>query len=166
MNKMTTRGIVLCIVVLGMTAAAAHGATVDRYSFDAQNTDSIACSQFDPAWTFTDDFVDTYHVDGSARLDAGGNLLGFTEHWTQQSVDVNSVTGRTLREHNRFVVRYDARTDAFSYSGAFGSAQIPGRGSVIRAGGHEVYVGSSGILLFDKGPDQNHDIDFCRALAP
>ena len=159
--------IVSVVAALGMLcgAGSASAATVNRYSDDFQNSDTIECSQFNPTWAFSDQFTDTYHVDGSERLDAQGNLLSFAEHVTQTSVDTNSVTGQTLREHNRFNVRYDARTGRLSFSGAFGSAQLPRRGSVIRAGGHEVYLLSDGSVVLDKGPDQNHDEDFCRALA-
>ena len=159
-------------VLVGLTgvavfsAAGSAAATVDHYTFDFQNSDTISCSQFNPAWTFSDHFTDTYHVTGSARLDAQGNLLSFVDHYTQTSVDTNSVTGRTLEEHNHFVLHYDAHAGTLAVSGAFGSAQAPHRGSVIRAGGHEVYLNSDGSVLFDKGPDVNHDIDFCRALAP
>jgi hypothetical protein len=93
------------------------------------------------------------------------------EHWEQASTDVNSATGLTINEHNHFLVVGDLVDMTLTISGAMNSAQRPGIGSVIQRTGHKVWDldlsqdPPFGPLIFNAGPVQANDEDFCRALA-
>ena len=40
----------------------AVAAAPERYTDHFEETDTIDCSEFDPAWTFNDDFVDVFDI--------------------------------------------------------------------------------------------------------
>ena len=55
-------------VVLAFAAGPAAAAAPERFVDDFQFADTIDCSEFNPAWTFNDDFVDFFHVRGQVWL--------------------------------------------------------------------------------------------------
>lgn len=148
-----------------MYAAPAHAEPPQRYTDHFVEADSIDCSSFDPAWTFRDDFVDTYDVVGTVYFGSNGVPVRVVEHWEQRSDDVNSVTGFTLHEHNHYVVVYDLVERTATFSGANNVMQRPGVGSVIRWTGHKIYSWDSDVPIKFSGPAMAADEDFCRAIA-
>ena len=149
---------------LGASPAGARAPV--RYTDHFVFSDTIDCSQFDPAWTFNDDFVDTFDIRGQDYFDAKGNLIRTIEHIHHVSDDVNSVTGFTLHEHNHILAVFNWRADTLALSGALNIMQRPGAGSVIHHAGHKVIDLATGDPLFLAGPDKADDEDFCRAVAP
>ena len=133
--------------------------------------DSIDCSVFGHGWNFVDHFVDEFEIDRAYLYDRAGELVRVVEHWEQRSTDVNSVTGVTIHEHNRFVAVGDLVEMTLTINGSMNSAQRRGVGSVIRRAGHKVWEldltqdPPFGSMLFNAGPLVADDEDFCRALA-
>lgn len=146
-----------------VSPASAAGPEREAYSF--VESDSIDCSQFDPAWQFSDDFVDFVEVRASIYRDASGELARVVEHVEHHSNDVNSVTGFTLHEHNHFTRTFDVAAGTVTYSGAQNVMQRPGIGSVIQYVGHKIYSFDD-VELKNAGPSIADDEDFCRAVAP
>jgi hypothetical protein len=148
-----------------MYAASAEANVPERYTGHFVDVDSIDCSSFDSAWAFRDDFVDTYDIVGTVYFGADGEPVRVVEHWRQRSDDVNSVTGFTLHEHNRYVVIYDLVKRTRTFNGANNVMQRPGVGSVIRWTGHKVYPLDSDVPIKFAGPAIASDEDFCRSIA-
>src|SRR4051794_32209466 len=125
---------------LATAPGLASAAAPVPYEFNFQNSDTIDCAQFDPAWTFNDDFVDFFHVEGKVWLDAGGNPVRDIGHFDHVSNDVNSVTGFPLHEHNHFtvVIDFTANPPTATLSGAINIMQRRGVGEVIQNTGHKV----------------------------
>lgn len=152
---------VATIALLGGSAALAS--PIQRYAFSFSHSDTISCAQFNPAWTFSDNFTDFYDVSGQAVLDNSGNVVSLLEHWDHVSNDVNSATGFTLHEHNHFLVKVNFVAGTFTVDGVQGTMQRPGVGIVIHEAGHRVYDASG--LVTSGGPSGSSDEDFCRAIA-
>jgi hypothetical protein len=158
-------------VLLGalLTAPAAGAATPQRFTDDFQVPGTIACSEFNPAWTFEDNFIDFIHVDWTVFSDVNGNPLRQVGHVQHVSNDVNSVTGFTLHEHDKFVLIEDFAAGTITLNGAINIMQRRGVGSVIQAVGHKVFVDDAGGLgepITLAGPTKADDSDFCAAIAP
>jgi hypothetical protein len=113
----------------------AAGAAPERYTDHFEFADTIDCSQFNPAWTFSDNFVDFFDVRGQVWVSDAGEPLRAIEHIVHRSNDVNSVTGFTLHEHNHFTAQIDFIAGTVTLNGAINIMQRPGAGSVIREGG-------------------------------
>jgi hypothetical protein len=160
----------VCLAVLalalGAATAPAAAATPQRYAFDFMFPGTIDCSVFDPAWTFSDDFVDFFEVRGQVWTDAEGRPIRAIEHIVHRSNDVNSVTGFTLHEHNHFVALYDFVQGTVTLNGAINIMQRPGAGSVILNAGHKILDLETGTPFVLRGPNRADDEDFCRAVAP
>lgn len=144
----------LAVLALGLTVAAspAAGATSERYTDEFVFSDTIDCSQFDPAWTFNDDFVDFFEIRGQRWLDDAGEPIRAIEHIVHRSNDVNSVTGFTLHEHNHFTAQLDFIAGTVTLSGAINIMQRPGAGSVILNAGHKILELDTGMPLVLRGP--------------
>jgi hypothetical protein len=158
--------VVLAAVAALAVPSAAGAAAPQRYTEEFQISDTIDCSEFDPAWQFNDDFTDFFTVRGQLTTDSAGNPVSAIEHIVHRSNDVNSVTGFTIHEHNHITVKYDFIRNTVSLSGAINIAQRPGFGSVIHTSGHGVFDLETGEPILTAGPDQADDEDFCRAVAP
>ena len=159
-------GLAVLALALGAAASPAAGAAPERYTFDFVFSDTIDCSQFNPAWTFNDDFVDFFEGRGQVWLNAEGEPITAIEHIEHRSNDVNSVTGFTLHEHNHFVALTDFVNGTLTLNGAINIMQRPGAGSVILNAGHKVFDLETGTPFVLRGPDRADDEDFCRAVAP
>jgi len=144
----------------------ASAAGPERQTFSFIESDSIDCSQFNPAWQFSDDFVDFFDVRRSIYRDASGDVVRVVDHVVHRSNDVNSVTGYTLHEHNHFRAAFDLVARTVTFSGAQNVMQRAGVGSVIRYTGHKVFSFDSDVPLKFSGPSIADDEDFCRAVAP
>lgn len=153
-------------VVLAFAAGSAAAAAPERFEGDFQIIDTIDCSQFNPAWTFNDDFVDLIHVRGQVWLDTNGDPLRAIEHIHHVSNDVNSVTGLTLHEHNHFTLVTNFVGGTFTLNGAINIMQRRGVGKVIQHTGHKVIDLATDEPLKLHGPDIAEESDFCAALAP
>jgi hypothetical protein len=164
--KRSLVGFAVIALVLGVAVSPAAGATSERYSFDFVFSDTIDCSEFNPAWTFNDDFVDFFEVRGRVWLDDEGEPIRDIGHFFHRSNDVNSVTGFTLHEHNHYVVVIDFVNGTVTLNGAINIMQRPGTGSVILNVGHKVFDFETGTPIVLKGPNRAGDEDFCRAVAP
>jgi hypothetical protein len=158
--------VVLAALAALAVSPAAQAAAPIRYTDEFQNSDTIDCSQFDPAWQFNDDFTDFFTIRGQMTVDSAGNPVSAIEHIVHRSNDVNSVTGLTIHEHNHFTAKLDFVNNTVTVSGAIGIAQRPGYGSVIHTAGHKVFDLFTGEPIFIAGPEKSDDIDFCRAVAP
>jgi hypothetical protein len=159
-------GFAVVVLALAVSASSAVGAAPERYTFEDVFSDTIDCSTFDPAWTFTDDFVDFFEGRGQVWLDAEGQPIRAIEHVVHRSNDVNSVTGFTLHEHNHFAAQIDFIRGTVTLNGAINIMQRPGAGSVILNAGHKVFDPETGTPFVLAGPDRAEDEDFCRAVAP
>ena len=146
--------------------ATAAAATSERYQFEFEESDTIDCSAFNPAWTFNDDFVDFFVVRGRVWFDDEGELIRDIGHIFHRSNDVNSVTGFTLHEHNHYVVVFDFVRGTVTLNGAINIMQRPGAGSVILNAGHKIFDLETDTPIALAGPDRADDEDFCRAVAP
>lgn len=155
-------------VVLGlvMIPQPASASAPERTTFSFQNSDTINCSVFDPAWRFDDNFTDFFDIRRQTYRDTNGDITSFTDHVVQRSNDVNSVTGFTLHEHNHFTVTVDFVAGTVTLSGGINIAQRRGLGSVILRAGHKVFDLATGDPILLAGPDRADDEDFCRAVAP
>jgi hypothetical protein len=153
-------------VVLAFATGPAAAAAPQRFEFDFQFADTIDCFEFNPAWTFHDDFVDFFHDRAQVWSDADGNPLRAIEHLEHTSNDVNSVTGFTLHEHNHFTVVTDFVAGTITISGAINIMQRKGVGEVIQNTGHKVIDLATGEPLVLHGPTMADDVDFCAAVAP
>jgi hypothetical protein len=138
------------------------------YAFDLQLSDTIDCSQFNPAWAFNDNFVDFFHVEGRVWLDQNGNPTRDIGHWFHVSNDVNSVTGFTLHEHNHYTLKVDFTADppTLTLSGAINIMQRRSVGEVIQNVGHKVINAETDEPIVLRGPNSADDQDFCAAVAP
>ena len=152
--------------VVAIAAGPAAAAAPERFEDEFQFGDTIDCSEFNPAWTFNDDFHDFFHVRGQVWLDANGEPLRAIEHVHHVSNDVNSVTGFTLHEHNHFTVVTDFVAGTMTFSGAINIMQRKGIGEVIQNTGHKVIDLATGEPLVLHGPNMADDADFCAAVAP
>ena len=151
---------VLCVVpTAGATAP-------DRSTSDFQMSDTIDCSEFNPTWTFSDNFTDFFHIESAVFSDAQGNPVRAINHVEHTSNDVNSVTGFTLHEHNHYVVVEDFVSGTITLNGAINIMQRRGIGSVIQNTGHKVIDAETGEPITLAGPNKAEDEDFCAAIAP
>src|SRR5215208_1558952 len=157
---------VLMVALLLIVPATAGAAAPERYTDEFDFEDTIACSQFDPEWTFNDNFHDFFEIRGQLWRDANGEPVRAIEHWHHVSNDVNSVTGFTLHEHNRFTLLFDFVNGTVTLNGAINIMQRPGAGSVILNAGHKVLDLETGEPLVIRGPDVADDEAFCAAVAP
>ena len=158
-------------VVLAFAAGPAAAAAPERFVDDFHFADTIDCSEFNPACTFNDDFVDFFEVRGRVWLNDQGEPIRDIGHFFHRSNDVNSVTGFTLHEHNHYVVVIDFVQGTITQNGAINIMQRPGTGSVILNVGHKVFefdfeTGQPGTPIALAGPNRADDEDFCRAVAP
>jgi hypothetical protein len=153
-------------VATAIWPAAAGAAGPERFTDSFIFRDTIDCSQFDTAWTFHDDFVDTFEISGLFWSDADGNPVREIDHVYHVSSDVNSVTGFTLHEHNHYIVTLDFAAGTQSFSGAINIMQRRGVGEVIQFTGHKVIDLETGEPISMHGPDRRGDADFCAAVAP
>jgi len=158
--------VVLTAVAALAVPSASGAAAPQRYTDELQFSDTIDCSQFDPAWQFNDDFTDFFTIRGRLTTDSAGNPVSAIEHIVHRSNDVNSVTGFTIHEHNHFTAKFDFIRNTVTLSGAINIAQRPGFGSVILTAGHKVVDLFTGEPIVIAGPEKADDIDFCRAVAP
>lgn len=159
--------IVAVTAVAAMLPAIASAKAPERYDIDFVVSDTIDCSQFNPDWTFNDEFTDFFTGRGQVWLDSVGNPVRAIEHVYHRSNDVNSVTGFTLHEHNHITAVYDFVAGTVSLSGAINIMQRPGAGEVIHISGHKVLDLETGEPIVIHGPDtQGNDEDFCAAVAP
>ncbi len=154
------------VAVMAGTAGSAVAAAPERESFSFVEADTIDCSQFDPSWQFHDDFVDFFTVRRSLYADASGDITRIVDHVEHRSNDVNSVTGYTLHEHNKFRLEFDLVAETVTFSGAINNMQRPGVGSVINYKGHKIFSFDSDVPIKDAGPNMADNEDFCRAIAP
>ena len=152
--------------LMGAAVAPATAAGPQRETFSFTEADTIDCSQFNPSWQFHDDFVDFLTIRRSLYVNAAGDVIRIVDHVEHHSNDVNSVTGYTLHEHDKFRVEYDLLAETATFSGAQGNMQRPGHGSVINYTGHKIFSFSSDVPIKDAGPNSADDEDFCRAVAP
>jgi hypothetical protein len=159
-------GLAVLALALGVATSRAAAAAPERYTFHFVESDTIDCSNFDPAWAFNDNFVDFFDGRGQVWLDAAGRPIRAIEHIVHRSNDVNSVTGFTLHEHNHFTAQYDFVRGTLTLNGAINIMQRPGAGSVILNAGHKVFDLNTGTPFVLAGPDRADDEDFCRAVAP
>jgi hypothetical protein len=159
-------GLAVTVLALGVAASSAAAAAPERYTFEDVFSDTIDCSEFDPAWNFNDDFVDFFEGRGQVWLDDAGRPIRAIEHIVHRSNDVNSVTGFTLHEHNHFTVLLDFVAGTVTLNGAINIMQRPGAGSVILNAGHKVLDLETGVPFVLRGPNRADDEDFCRAVAP
>src|SRR4051794_19140363 len=127
--------VVLATAVALAAASSASAAAPVRFTDAFQNSDTINCSQFNPAWKFNDNFTDFFTVRGQDTFNAAGVLVSSLQHVEHVSNDVNSVTGFTIHEHNHVTLKFDFLRNTLSLSGAIGIAQRPGFGSVIHTAG-------------------------------
>jgi len=160
-------------VLLGVLLAAATAfppgaaaSSPERSTFSFVVEDTIDCSQFNPEWTFNDDFVDFFDGTATVWTDAAGNPVRESDHVHHTSNDVNSVTGFTLHEHNHFTVVLDFVAGTVTLSGAINVMQRPGTGEVIHNTGHKILDFATGEPLALHGPNMSDDEDFCAAVAP
>jgi hypothetical protein len=144
----------------------AGAATPQRFTDDFQVPGTIDCSQFNPAWTFDDNFIDFIHIDWTVFSDVNGNPLRQVGHVQHVSNDVNSVTGFTLHEHDKFVLIEDFVASTVTLNGAINIMQRRGVGSVVQAVGHKVLDAETGEPITLAGPTDGDDSDFCAAVAP
>jgi predicted small secreted protein len=160
-----------CVAVGALLAAvwivpAAGAATPQRFTLDFQHSDTIDCSEFNPSWTFDDNFTDFYHLDVTVFSDANGNPIGAATHVQHVSNDVNSASGFTLHEHNNYVVIEDFAAATMTLNGAINTMQRRGVGSVIQYVGHKIFDEETGEPITQEGPNKADDSDFCAAIAP
>src|SRR5437762_2355603 len=128
MRHFVTAAVAAAALAACPPSAFAAGPT--PYEFDFQASDTIDCSAFNPEWTFNDDFLDFFHVEGRVWFDDNGNPIRDIGHFYHVSNDVNSVTGFTLHEHNHFSVKIDFTVDPVTatLSGAINIMQRRGVG--------------------------------------
>ena len=157
---------VLMVALLAIVPAVAGAAPPERYTDEFDFEDTIDCSQFDPAWTFNDDFHDFFEVRGQLWRDDDGEPVRALEHVHHVSNDVNSVTGFTLHEHNHFTVLLDFENGTVTLNGAINIMERRGAGQVIQVTGHKILDLETGEPLVIRGPDVADDEAFCAAVAP
>ena len=158
----------LAVLALGLTVAAspAVGAAPERYTAEFDFEDTIDCSQFNPEWTFNDDFHDFFEIRGQLWRDDNGEPVRAIEHVHHVSNDVNSVTGLTLHEHNHYTRLLDFVNGTVTLNGAINIMERRGAGQVIHATGHKILDLETGEPLVIRGPDVADDEAFCAAVAP
>src|SRR5215213_4165124 len=115
----------LMVALLLIVPATGGAAAPERY------TDEFDCSQFNPEWTFNDDFHDFFEIRGQLWRDDNGEPVRALEHVHHVSNDVNSVTGLTLHEHNHFTVLLDFLNGTVTLNGAINIMERRGAGQVI-----------------------------------
>jgi hypothetical protein len=156
-------GALVAVFLLVSAASAATPLRDPPEDFSVPGT--IDCSQFNPEWTFDDDFIDTFHLETTLFVNKDGDLVRGITHVVHVSDDVNSETGFTLHEHNHFSFVDDFVAGTFTLNGAINVMQRRGVGSVIRNTGHKVFDGETGDPIFSGGPSIADEEDFCAALA-
>jgi hypothetical protein len=158
----------LAVLALGLTVAAspAVGAAPERYTDEFDFEDTIDCSQFNPEWTFNDDFHDFFEIRGQLWRDDNGEPVRALEHVHHVSNDVNSVTGLTLHEHNHYTRLLDFVNGTVTLNGAINIMERRGAGQVIHVTGHKILDLETGEPLVIRGPDVADDEAFCAAVAP
>jgi hypothetical protein len=149
-----------------LAAAPAQAGAPVRFTDEFDFADTIDCSQFNPEWTFNDDFHDFFEVRGQVWLDDNGDPIREIDHVHHVSNDVNSVTGFTLHEHNHFTVTLDFVNGTVTLNGAINIMQRRGVGEVIQATGHKILDLETGDPRVIRGPDIADDEAFCAAVAP
>ena len=157
---------VLMGALLFIAPATGGAAAPERYTDEFDFEDTIDCSQFNPEWTFNDDFHDFFEIRGQLWRDDNGEPVRALEHVHHVSNDVNSVTGFTLHEHNHFTVVTNFVAGTFTLNGAINIMQRRGVGKVIQHTGHKVIDLETDEPLELHGPDMADDSDFCAAVAP
>jgi hypothetical protein len=164
--KRRIAGLAITVLAMCVAASPAGAAAPMRYTDHFEFADTIDCSQFDPAWTFNDNFVDFFDIRGQVWVNDAGEPIRAIEHIVHRSNDVNSVTGFTLHEHNHFTAQIDFIAGTVTLNGAINIMQRPGAGSVILNAGHKVLDLETGVPFVLRGPDRADDEDFCGAVAP
>ena len=157
---------VLMVALLVIVPATSRAAAPERYTDEFDFEDTIDCSQFNPEWTFNDDFHDFFEIRGQLWRDDNGEPVRAIEHVHHVSNDVNSVTGLTLHEHNHFTVLLDFVNGTVTLNGAINIMERRGAGQVIHATGHKILDLETNELLVNRGPDVADDEAFCAAVAP
>jgi hypothetical protein len=157
---------VLMVALLVIVPATGRAAAPERYTDEFDFEDTIDCSQFNPEWTFNDDFHDFFEIRGQLWRDDNGEPVRALEHVHHVSNDVNSVTGFTLHEHNHFTVLRDFVNGTVTLSGAINIMERRGAGQVIHVTGHKILDLETGEPLVIRGPDVADDEAFCAAVAP
>ena len=156
----------VAVVLLAFAAGPAAAAAPERFQFDFDFADTIDCSEFNPAWTFNDDFHDFFHVRGQVWLASNGDPLRAIEHVHHVSNDVNSITRFTLHEHNHYTVVTDFVAGTRTLNGAINIMERRGVGEMIHNSGHKVIDLATDEPLELHGPDMAEESDFCAAVAP
>ncbi len=157
---------VLLVALLGIIPATGGAAAPERYTDKFDFEDTIDCSQFNPKWTFNDDFHDFFEIRGQVWRDEDGEPVRALEHVHHVSNDVNSVTGLTLHEHNHYTVLLDFVNGTVTLNGAINIMERRGAGQVIHVTGHKILDLETGEPLVIRGPDVADDEAFCAAVAP
>jgi hypothetical protein len=157
---------VLMVALLVIVPATGRAAARERYTDEFDFEDTIDCSQFNPEWTFNDDFHDFFEIRGQLWRDDNGEPLRALEHVHHVSNDVNSVTGLTLHEHNHFTRLLDFVNGTVTLNGAINIMERRGAGQVIHVTGHKILDLETGEPLVIRGPDVADDEAFCAAVAP
>ena len=157
---------VLMVALLGIVPATGGAAAPERYTDKFDFEDTIDCAQFNPEWTFNDDFHDFFEIRGQLWRDNNGEPVRALEHVHHVSNDVNSVTGLTLHEHNHYTVRLDFVNGTVTLNGAINIMERRGAGQVIHVTGHKILDLETGEPLVIRGPDVADDEAFCAAVAP
>src|SRR5829696_9838805 len=121
---------VLTGVLLVIVPATGSAAAPERYTDEFDFEDTIDCSQFNPEWTFNDEFHDFFEVRGQLWRDDDGEPVRALEHVHHVSNDVNSVTGLTLHEHNHYTALFDFVKGTVTLSGAINIMERRGAGKV------------------------------------
>jgi hypothetical protein len=157
---------VLMVALLVIVPATGRAAAPERYTDKFDFEDTIKCSQFDPAWTFNDDFHDFFEIRGQLWRDDNGEPVRALEHIHHVSNDVNSATRLTLHEHNHFTALFDFVNGTVTLNGAINIMERRGAGQVIHATGHKILDLETDEPLVIRGPDVADDEAFCAAVAP
>src|SRR5256885_8741797 len=89
----------ILVGVLSVVSTAAASAP-DRFTSDFQVSDTIDCSEFNPAWTLSDNFTDFFHIESAVFSDTQVNPAPAINHVSHTSNDVHTGNGVILHKHN------------------------------------------------------------------
>ena len=152
---------VVNLLLLLALAAPALATPPQTYSLSGTNSGVINCAGFD------DNFTDVFSVQGTMFFDQKGTPIRVVEHVVSHSTDMNSVTGLTLHEHDRYAITVDLRTGQVSFVGGPIRMNRKGQGIVIQDTGIVVFDAAENIV-FEGGPhevlNQGEQV-FCAALS-
>src|SRR2546423_1865016 len=165
--KFIRRCAVLGSLVGVLCAVPTAGARApDRSTTDFQVPDTIDCSEFNPAWTFSDNFTDFFHIKSAVFFDAPRHPLRAVHHVEHTSNNVNNLTRLPPVEDNHYSVVEAFVSGTITLNGAINIMQRRGIGSVIHNTGHKVIDAKTGEPITLAGPNKADDEDFCAAIAP